>query len=75
MTAMAKVFKNGGSQAIRLPKEFRIDGDEVCIKQFGDAIIIYPKNKAWDLMRSVYGAAPDFPERDQPRMVEKRKRL
>jgi len=75
MTAMAKVFKNGGSQAIRLPKEFRLDTDEVCIKKIGDAIIIYPKSKAWDLMRSAYGSAPDFPERDQPKKVEKRKRL
>lgn len=49
MTVMAKVFQNGRSQAIRIPKEFRVDTDEVSIDKIGDTLIIKPitLNK-WD---------------------------
>ena len=39
----AKLFKNGQSQAVRLPKEFRIIVNEVYIKKQGEAIILLPK--------------------------------
>jgi len=49
MTILAKVFKNGRSQAIRIPKEFRVDSDEVYIEKVGDSLIIKPKYKdKWD---------------------------
>ncbi|GHV87458.1 hypothetical protein AGMMS50255_7540 [Spirochaetia bacterium] len=41
--AIAKVFMNGRSQAIRLPKEFRLDANEVYISKEDDRIIIRPK--------------------------------
>ena len=34
----AKLFRNGQSQAVRLPKEFRFDGDEVWIKRVGNGV-------------------------------------
>ena len=34
----AKIFMNGQSQAVRLPKEFRFDDDEVIVQKFGDGI-------------------------------------
>lgn len=40
--ALAKVFKAGNSQAIRLPKEFRLDAKEVEISRSGDEIILRP---------------------------------
>ena len=43
MTMIAKVFKNGRSQAIRIPKEYRVDSDEVYIEKVGDSLIIKPK--------------------------------
>ena len=43
----AKLFKNGGSQAVRLPKEFRLEGDEVFVRLDGDTIILSPKPKSW----------------------------
>lgn len=50
MTVMAKVFQNGRSQAIRIPKEFRVDTDEVSIDKIGDTLIIKPKvEKKWDM--------------------------
>ncbi len=44
----AKLFWNGRSQAVRLPKEFRFDGDEVEIRKEGEAVILEPvKKQAW----------------------------
>jgi len=68
MTTMAKVFKNGRSQAIRLPKEYRVDSDEVYIEKVGLTLVIIPKEKSnWDIMRN---AVEDFGgfefERNQP---------
>ncbi len=49
MTLTAKVFKNGRSQAIRIPKEYRVDSDEVYIEKVGDTLIIKPKKvDKWD---------------------------
>jgi antitoxin VapB len=43
----AKVFMNGRSQAVRLPKEFRVEGDEVAVTRLGDAIVLQPIKKTW----------------------------
>ncbi len=50
MSVIAKVFQNGRSQAIRIPKEFRVDTDEVSINKIGDTLIIKQnlENK-WEL--------------------------
>ncbi len=44
----AKLFENGRSQAVRLPKEFRFEGDEVLIGKVGDFVILSPKADKWD---------------------------
>ena len=44
----AKVFINGRSQAVRLPKEFQFAGDDVLIQKVGDAVLLIPNNKAWN---------------------------
>ncbi len=59
MTATAKLFMNGRSQAVRLPKEFRFEGDEVCIKRVGSAVILFEKSQAWNLMREAIGQVDD----------------
>jgi antitoxin VapB len=41
-TARGKLFRNGRSQAVRLPKEFRFEGDEVSLRREGDAVIMEP---------------------------------
>ena len=43
----AKLFWSGRSQAVRLPKEFRFDGDQVRIRQRGDQVILEPIAKDW----------------------------
>lgn len=49
MTILGKVFQNGRSQAIRIPKEFRVDCDEVYIEKVDNTLIIKPKDKnKWD---------------------------
>lgn len=39
----AKIFKHGNSQVVRLPKEFRFDGDEVAIKRTASGVLLMPK--------------------------------
>ncbi|MBR2176175.1 MAG: AbrB/MazE/SpoVT family DNA-binding domain-containing protein [Clostridia bacterium] len=45
---IAKVFENGRSQAVRLPKKFRFDVDEVIVQRLGNAIILVPDNMIWE---------------------------
>ncbi len=73
MQHTAKVFQNGRSQAIRLPKEYRVDVNEVFIEKIGDSIILIPKRQSkWDMMRSALERIEDFDiERNQPSLQER----
>jgi len=64
----AKIFKNGQSQAVRLPKEFRFEDDEVFIKRTGSVVMLIPKRSSWDsLLNSLDKFSPDYMnERGQP---------
>lgn len=77
MTRIAKLFKNGSSQAIRLPKDLRFKGDEVYVKRIGSAVLVFPKDKAWDLMGQAIGQFDEdfMQDRNQPRKSQKRKPL
>jgi len=46
----AKIFTNGQSQAVRLPKAYRLTGKETYITKIGDAIILHPQKEKWDLL-------------------------
>ena len=48
MVKAAKIFMNGRSQAVRLPKEFRFGCDEVFIEKQGDSIVISAVRPGWD---------------------------
>jgi len=71
----AKVFMNGRSQAIRLPKEFRVSGDEVFITKEKDKIVLFEKpQKTWKELLENMPAFPDFSVHrelinDKPRKV------
>lgn len=57
----AKIFENGKSQAVRLPKKFRFDGDEVYIQKVGQAVVLMPKESAWEVfMAGVNSFSDDF---------------
>ena len=64
----AKLFRNGQSQAVRLPKEFRFEGDFVYVKKSGNAIILLPAKGSWDsLLQSLDKFSDDFmSKREQP---------
>lgn len=44
----AKVFENGRSQAVRLPKECRFSSDEVMVNKIGDVVMLFPRTSNWD---------------------------
>jgi len=73
----ARLFINGRSQAVRLPKEYRFDDDEVFITKVDDMVILYPRRKGWDLLaRGIERFTEDFmAERDQPAQADKRESL
>lgn len=65
MPQIAKVFRSGNSQAVRLPKEFRFDVEEVEVSREGDAVILRPRRDAsrpWASLRAaiVRGFSDDF---------------
>ncbi len=64
----AKLFENGNSQAVRLPKEYRFHGNKVYIKKLGNAVVLIPEQDSWQsLIESVGLFSNDFmTERVQP---------
>jgi antitoxin VapB len=68
MMDIAKIFENGRSQAVRLPKEFRFSDPEVYIKKMGDMVLLIPKNSIWKTFESsINQFSDDFcQERNQP---------
>jgi len=69
----AKLFKNGSSQAVRLPKEFQMPGTEVFIKKVGRNVVLSPKDDPWaSLVQSLDMFSGDFMEaRCQPDAEER----
>jgi antitoxin VapB len=64
----AKLFQNGKSQAIRLPKQYRFKGTKVYIKKMGNAVVLIPEQDSWQsLIDSLALFTDDFmEEREQP---------
>jgi antitoxin VapB len=64
----ARLFRNGQSQAVRLPKECRFDGEFVYVKKSGNAVVLLPARGVWEsLIRSLGEFSDDFmSDRDQP---------
>ncbi len=69
----AKIFENGKSQAIRIPKAYRLKGKEAYITRVGDAIILLPKKSKWELLLlSLDKFSEDFmSERNQPELEDR----
>lgn len=74
----AKLFRHGGSQAVRLPKEFRFPGDEVTIERRGEEVVLRPSRKCATLvdcvkeMQERYPREEGFPAREQPSLQQER---
>ncbi|MGB9365501.1 MAG: type II toxin-antitoxin system VapB family antitoxin [Xanthobacteraceae bacterium] len=73
MTATAKLFKSGRSQAVRLPKEFRFEGKEVRIRRHGRGVLLEPVEIDLDAaFAKIDSYGVKFPEREpQPPMQER----
>ena len=80
MSAIAKLFWSGRSQAVRLPRQFRMDGEEVRIRKQGAAVILEPIVSDWEWLEAIVGeffpdffadgrAQPDLPSRPGLREV------
>ena len=73
-TGTAKLFKHGRSQAVRLPKEFRLPGKEVRVRRVGRGVLLEPMDfdvEAWFAELDRYRHIPFMEEgRDQPPMPD-----
>lgn len=69
----AKLFKNGQSQAVRLPKHLRFEGTEVFARKLGTAVILLPVNDPWSSLRQALGGFSDdfLSERAEPAVQER----
>lgn len=61
MNVKAKIFKNGASQAIRIPKKYRVTTEEVYITKVGDSLIITPKRT--DRIEAMFKAIEEFEDK------------
>ena len=70
---VAKIFENGRSQAVRLPKEYRFNVKEVNVNKVGDAIILFPTDSKWNsLFESLDMFTNDYMEMRNQGESEKR---
>ena len=70
---LAKIFQSGGSQAVRIPKECRFEGDSVQCKKIGSALILFPEKGSWDILFEACGefSAEIFKDRQQPPVTDR----
>ena len=73
MTAKAKLFMSGRSQAVRLPKEFRFPGTEVKIRRVGAGVLLEPAPKTWaEAFAAIDAIGGKFPKRGrQPKQTKR----
>jgi len=71
----AKLFQNGQSQAVRLPKECRFEGNEVYAKKMGSVVMLYPLDKTWEtFLEGLAGFTDDFMVDGRPPQGEQQAR-
>ena len=72
MATTAKLFVNGRSQAVRIPKAYRFEGvDEVVIRKEGDALVLTPARKTWKSYADEAPAVGDDFMVDRPELMNK----
>ena len=64
----ARIFQSGRSQAVRLPKAYRFEEDEVVVRHFGNGVLLLPLREPWAMLEAALDAfEPGFQiNRDQP---------
>jgi antitoxin VapB len=48
----AKLFQSGRNQAVRLPKDYRLNGSEVAVKHFGNGVLLLPLKDPWQTLKA-----------------------
>ncbi len=72
----AKIFENGRSQAVRLPKKFRFTEDEIYIQNLGNAVLLVPKNELWQtFLEGLHSFSDDFMEGGREEVYRERDSL
>lgn len=73
---MAKVFENGRSQAVRLPKEYRFSDEEVAVNKIGDVVMLMPKKNKWSgFLNSLSLFSEDFMDDGRKQTAQERESL
>lgn len=68
-----RLFRNGRNQAVRIPREFELPGDEAVLRREGDRLVIEPLKRKRSLREILDGLEPineDFPEIDDPPVAD-----
>ena len=73
----AKIFNNGGSQAVRLPKEYRFEDKEVLVNKIGNIVLLIPKGQSasMGIINSLDMFTEDFMENRQDLPLEEREEI
>jgi antitoxin VapB len=67
----ARLFVNGRSQAVRLPKEYQFRGGKVYIQKVGEAVILVPVDKEWEtFLHGLNGFSADFMAEERTQGME-----
>jgi antitoxin VapB len=70
----AKVFRSGNSQAVRIPKEFQLEGREVEVEKRGDSLVLRRKRRSWaPLLESLDEFSSDFMEGGRRQPADRRR--
>lgn len=70
----AKIFRSGNSQAVRIPKEFQMQGEEVEIERKGEVLLLKPKKRSWDAFNESLGKFTDDFMKDGRNQAQVQKR-
>lgn len=74
---VVKLFKNGRSQAVRIPKDMQLPGSEATIRQVGNTLVLSPVHRGWDPEFLAFLRSPPDPtavaDRNQPKQQQRRK--
>ena len=73
----AKIFKNGRSQAVRLPKECRFNTEEVAVNRVGDIVMLIPMDNKWDnFIQAIDMFTEDFMENGrEDQLIQEREEI
>jgi len=71
-----KLFANGQSQAVRLPRSYRFEGDEVYARKIGYTVMLFPKDSAWEtFLDGLEGFSDDFMSNGREPVLEQERDL